>query len=167
MEEMKRQKLTVFLALQAKPGSSGVAGAGSRQGDSRCEATVFHQAGLEEPGQGQCMVPESLELLGHSQRKGFGLRKEWSGLQGKGLWGKDNPSRREVGSWRAERLWRGRAGTNLVSGNQNRSTGGWEGQEGSEMRWVGAGMSGVLRELDSTWIYSFPGIPSYIGVEQG
>lgn len=57
---------------------------------------------------------------------------------GKRLWRKDNPSRREkeMGSCRAERLWRDRAGTNLMAGNQNRSTGGWEVQEGSEMRWM-------------------------------
>lgn len=43
MEKKKRLKLTGFLALQAKPGSSGVTGAGSRQGEPRCEATPFHQ----------------------------------------------------------------------------------------------------------------------------
>lgn len=48
-----------------------------------------------------------------------------------------------------------------MAGNQIRSTGGWEVQEGSEMRWVGSGMSGAVRELDSPRMYSFPGIPTY------
>lgn len=100
------------------------------------------------------MVSESLELLRHAHRKGFGLGKEW-----RVLWRKENPSRREGEVGRAERFWRGRAGTNLVAGNQNRSPGGWEGQEGSEMSWVGAGVSGALRDLGSPWMYSFPGIP--------
>lgn len=38
------------------------------------------------------MVSESLELLGHGQRKGFGLRKEWSVLWGKGFGGKTIPA---------------------------------------------------------------------------
>lgn len=29
------------------------------------------------------------------------------------------------------------------------------------MTWVEAGMSGALRQLNSPWMYSFPGIPSY------
>lgn len=32
------------------------------------------------------------------------------------------------------------------------------------MRWVGAAMSRALKELDSPWMYSFPGIPSYTWV---
>lgn len=36
-----------------------------------------------------------MELLGHVQRKGFGLRKKWSILEGKRFWRKDNPGRRE------------------------------------------------------------------------
>lgn len=112
----------MFLALQAEPGSSGMTGAGSRQGEPTCEAPAFHQAGLEEPGQRQGMVSESLELLGHGQRKGFGLRKEWSVLGEKGLWRKDNPGRREgeVGAGGLKGSGGGRAGTNLlVAGNQN------------------------------------------------
>lgn len=77
--------------------------AGSRQGKPTCEATAFQQAELEEPRrQRQCIIRERLELLWHVQRKGFGLRKEWSVLVGKGLWRKDNPGRREgeVGNWK-------------------------------------------------------------------
>lgn len=77
--------------------------AGSKQGEPTCEATVFQQAELKEPRrQRQCMLNETLEFLGHIQRKGFGFRKEWSVLVGKGLGRKDNPGRREgeVGNWK-------------------------------------------------------------------
>lgn len=47
-----------------------------------------------------------------------------------------------------------------MAGNQIRSAGGWQVQEGSEVTWVGDGMSGALRQLNSPWMYSFPGIPS-------
>lgn len=73
-------------------------GAGSTQGEPRCKAAAFHQEELEAPGQGQCMVSESLELLEHGQRKGFGLRKEWSVLQGKGTLEERQSQQKGVGS---------------------------------------------------------------------
>jgi len=55
---------------------------------------VFQQAELEKlRRQRQCIISERLELLEHIQRKGFGLRKEWSVLVGKGLLRKDNPGK--------------------------------------------------------------------------
>lgn len=86
-------------------GSSATA-AGSRQGQPTCEATAFQQAELEKPRrQKQCVITERLEPLRHIQRKGFGLRKEWSVLVGKGLGRKDNPGRSEgeAGNWKGLR----------------------------------------------------------------
>lgn len=51
-----------------------------------------------------------------------------------------------------------------MSGNQNRSSGGWEVQEGSEISWVGAGISGALRESIYHGCTSSQAFPVTLGV---